>query len=669
MNTKIVSFTLMLMILTGCQSTPSKIIEPTPTIFNQQAVLEASYQKDYESSLYTLDSPYLIHDPYSNSPLSYLLRFETEEPVKIRYQVSGHTPETTLTFETAAYETSHLLILTGLYPNEENSVLLTAINQEGVETNHPLQILTPSLPDDILDITVTKSHPSPVMNRLFLMTDDHYKYLIDSAGEIRWLQTSTSGSITPLKNGNLLTYNGPYYFYYQQRLEEIDYLGKVQNQIYIPGSGHHSLSETQLGDYVINSSDKSNERYTEDVIYVIDPQTGDVSSIVNLRDYLDVNRFNKTLPTAVTGDMNDWFHLNYAMLDETDQTFIASGRSQSMVVKIDPNNQSIKWILGAPDEVSEVLQPYLLTPTGDSFTWPFAQHSAKVIEDLDQNPDTTDLILFDNHVDIGVFPKQSYPDLNKYSRAVHYRINEKDMTIEQIWSFGEALLPPLFSTIISEIDHYPSTKTMLVLYGFLQQNQLTGGKLFEVDAQNSADILFEMELFKEGVNHLYTMEALDFSNLNLTTSPQQTFPSISGAGNLNLFKTSFPISSNLQLKTYSEVNINGIELSDDVLKLDGYIVKENITDLLGVVLTDESGVQHTFTIHPADTYPVKSIENLPDTLQKKYKKAFKSQQLYQYVDRTDLSTLPAGIYHLSLYLESNQTSLLYETPYEINLTH
>lgn len=669
MNTKILSLMLTLVILTGCQSTASKIIESTPTIFEQQAVLETSYQKDYESSLYTFDSPYLIHDPYSNSPLSYLLRFETKEPVKIRYQVSGHTPETTLTYETTNYETSHLITLIGLYPNEENTVLLTAINQEGVEINHSIQILTPSLPDNILDITVTKTHQAPVMNRLFLMTDDHYKYLIDSAGEIRWIQTSTSGSITPLKNGNLLTYNGPYYFYYQQRLEEIDYLGKVQNQIYIPGSGHHSLSETQIGNYVINSSDKTNERYTEDVIYMIDPQTGEVSSTINIRDYLDINRFNTTLPTAVTGDMNDWFHLNYAMLDETDQTFIASGRSQSMVVKLDANKQAIKWILGAPDEVSEELQPYLLTPIGDSFMWPFAQHSAKVIEDLDQNPDTTDLVLFDNHVDIGVFPKQSYPDLNEYSRAVHYRINEKDMTVEQIWSFGEALSPRLISTIISEIDYLASTKTMLVLYGFLQQNQMTGGKLFEVSSQNSADVLFEMELFQEGVNHLYTVEALDFSTLHLTSSIQQKIPSILGAENLNLFKTSFQISQNLQIKTYSEANMKDIELSDDVLKLDGYIVKENITDLFGVVLTDKSGIQYTFTIHPADTYPVESIEDLPSNLQKTYKKAFKTQNLYQYVDRTDLSALPTGIYQLSFYLESNQTSILYETPYEINLTH
>ena len=56
---------------------------------------------------------------------------------------------------------------------------------------------------------------------------------------------------------------------------------------------------------------------------------------------------------------------------------------------------------------------------------------------------TTDLILFDNHVDIGVFPRKFYPDLNQYSRAVHYRIHESDLTIEQLWSFGEEFDPPL----------------------------------------------------------------------------------------------------------------------------------------------------------------------------------------------------------------------------------
>ena len=29
------------------------------------------------------------------------------------------------------------------------------------------------------------------------------------------------------------------------------------------------------------------------------------------KDYLDVSRFEQTLPQAIKGDYNDWFHLNY----------------------------------------------------------------------------------------------------------------------------------------------------------------------------------------------------------------------------------------------------------------------------------------------------------------------------------------------------------------------
>ena len=247
---------------------------------------------------------------------------------------------------------------------KEYNIYLTTLNESGVESSYPLTIQTPPLPEDALSINVNQLNICSdhlLLKRgdwkwnTLLITDDHYKYLIDESGEIRWIQTSTSGSITPLNNGHLLTYNGPYYFYYHQRLEEIDYLGQVHQQLYIPGSGHHSLSETTTGDYIINSSDKTSERFTEDVIYILDSKTGTVRTTINLRDYLDIHRFSETLP-AVTGDFNDWFHLNYAMLDESDQTIIASGRSQSIVVKLNPQKSEINWILGAHDEVNESLQ-------------------------------------------------------------------------------------------------------------------------------------------------------------------------------------------------------------------------------------------------------------------------------------------------------------------------
>lgn len=657
---------LSLLLLTGCHSQTPLTVTSTPTQFDQQEILRSTAVKNYQADQYTPNHPYIIHDPYQNSLLSYLVMFETNDPVKIRYTVAGHRDETSLTFETSDYQTSHQLSLIGLYPDEENTIYLSTLNEQGVEKTYPLTIQTPPLPADALTITVTHPQTSYTPNRLFLITDDHYKYLIDENGEIRWIQTSTSGSIIPLRNGNLLTYNGPYYFYYHQRLEEIDYLGQVHRQLYIPGAGHHSLSETKTGDYVINSSDKTQERFAEDVIYILDATSGAVRTTVNLRDYLDINRFSETLP-EVTGDFNDWFHLNYAMLDEADQAIIASGRSQSMVVKLNPETSKINWILGAPDEVDEALKPYLLTPIGDTFTWPFAQHSAKVIDDLDQNPETTDLILFDNHVDIGVFPKQLYPDLNQYSRAVHYRIHERDMTIEQIWSFGEDLTPPLVSTIISEIDYLKNTNSMLVLYGFLALNQQTGGKLFEVDATDSTNIQLEMELFQTGINHLYTVETLDFASLNLETTFVDSNQSPLASTELNRYKESVSISKSAIHDKLQAENFEKVELSADVLLLKGYLSKTAMTDPLALVLTDESGTSYSFTISPSDTYLVKEVNELPSSLQRKYKQKVQSQSLYQFIDRTDLSHLPDGTYQLSLYLESGETATLYQTPYEITL--
>ena len=75
---------------------------------------------------------------------------------------------------------------------------------------------------------------------------------------------------------------------------------------------------------------------------------------------------------------------------------------------------------------------------------------------------------------ISVFFLEILSRFNQYSR-VHYRIHESDLTIEQLLSFGEELNPPLCSTIISEVDYLPMNESMLVLFGFIQQGNQTGG--------------------------------------------------------------------------------------------------------------------------------------------------------------------------------------------------
>lgn len=648
--------------LLGCSHSPT-IIPQTSNIFTEQLTLEKNWLTTFQNGEYTFDHPLLLHDPYDNSPLSYLLMFHTPQLATVSYEVVGHTPETSFTYETTKLSQTHQLILTGLYPNETNTVHLKVMMSTGEVFTHTLSIQTQTLPKNVIQPKLIASQkPQPTSPNFYLISDDHYHYLIDQAGEIRWLQDASSGSVTPLSNGTLLTYDLPSYYYYHQALIERNYLGQTLKQIYIPGAGHHSLVETNSGDYLINSSDKSKERYIEDCIYLLNHETGAILQTMNLRDYLDVSRFADALP-EVKGNFDDWFHLNYAMIDPEDETIIASGRSQSMVVKIDPKTNKLKWILGAPDEVNEALQPYLLTPINEPFSWPFAQHSSKVLPDLDQNPETTDLVVFDNHVDIGVFSKAHYPSLNQYSRAVHYRIHETDHTIEQIWSFGETLNPPLFSTIISEVDFNPQTKTMLVLFGFIQKGPLTGGHFFEVDATDASNILFEMELLNEGVNHIYTIESVKPEDLNLSfTFTDPTMLPLS-TSHLNLQRTSPDVPPSLKSQKMSSNLLNNLSLIDSVLFLDTYLIKNSITDDLSLVLINSSNKSYTFSISPNDCYLVSPNENL-SSLPKTYKQAQKRHQLYRIVDRIDLSLLPNDDYQLAFWTHDT----LYQTNYQLNLT-
>ena len=656
-----ISFLFLFTLLTGCEAT-SITIESTSPPLEVQHQLEQDWLIEFDAGNYTIENPYLLKDPYQNSPLSYLLMFKTEEEAIVSYEVVGHTPQLSFTYTSPTPTKEHFLILTGLYANEMNTIHLQATLETGEVLMHTLHLKTDPLPSQAIHPKVTQFKTNSEQTKLYLVSDDHYHYLIDEAGDIRWIQKASSGSVTPLKDGTLLTYDVPAFYYYHQALIERNYLGQILKQMYIPGAGHHSLVETDGGDYLINSSDKSNNRYIEDIIYLLDSNTGDVLETINLRDYLDVSRFEQTLPQAIKGDYNDWFHLNYAMIDSSDQSVIASGRSQSMVVKINPEKKEIKWILGAPDEVNESLQPYLLTPVNEPFSWPFAQNSSKVLPDLDRNPETTDLILFDNHVDIGVFPRKLYPDLNQYSRAVHYRIHESDLTIEQLWSFGEELNPPLCSTIISEVDYLPMNESMLVLFGFIQQGNQTGGKLFEVDVHDASSIIFEMELLAEGINHIYTSEALDMSDLNLTIE----FTPISSLSkvNLNVQKETPLLPESFTKKRLDSSLIQTMTLTDSVLFLDTYLMKEQITDELTLVLTNVNEERYTYSISPTDCFLVTMDDSIP-RLPSAYKRALKKENLYRVIDRTDLSLLPSDVYTVSFF--TNQT--LYETSYKLHLQH
>lgn len=128
-------------------------------------------------------------------------------------------------------------------------------------------------------------------------------------------------------------------------------------------------------------------------------------------------------------DSFDWCHANAATYDENDNSIIVSLRTQDCIVKFSRETGQIIWILGDHGNWRSPWKEKLLKPLGKTM-WSYHQHDCSVTRE-------GNVLCFDN----GNF--RALPFANKmaaelsYSRAVEYRIDSKNMTVEQVWSYGD----------------------------------------------------------------------------------------------------------------------------------------------------------------------------------------------------------------------------------------
>jgi arylsulfate sulfotransferase len=129
----------------------------------------------------------------------------------------------------------------------------------------------------------------------------------------------------------------------------------------------------------------------------------------------------------------------------TDGSIIISSRHQSAVAKVTWPEGELEWILGSHHAWSPYWRRFLLTPVGESFEWQHGQHFPIILPDYDGDEDTIDIMLFDNgnqrfaedfDLQRAIRANEAIAPEN-YSRIVHYRINEKTLTVEQVWQYGK----------------------------------------------------------------------------------------------------------------------------------------------------------------------------------------------------------------------------------------
>ncbi len=451
-------------------------------ILEYQNQRELDILADYAKGSYTPQHPYIIQDPYQANPLSALILFETAEPAQTTVTVMGKNQYATFTYTMDSFITHHEVAVLGLYPGQKNQVDLAIDYQNGQEETFEQLLQTEPLPYDFPSLDVQVSKPEkmePGVDLMIPCLDTNYTYLLDANGDVRGYFTNKNfGHCTAmrlLKNGRLLTTGDveklmPYNMY---TLWEMNLLGKVFVEYEIPNAVHHDIVELENGDFLAASNNANmplGYDTREDVVIRIDRQTGAVIDEYDLRQILDDSRdpYTHYDPGVQNAPNRDWAHMNSVAMDESDNSIIVSSPIQSAVVKFNADTKKIDWILSSPEgwdgEFSKYRQ-YLLKPIGTDFEWQWGQHSVKILPDTDGDPNTIDILLFDNGQARSFTQANSVDPADNYSRAVIYRINEVDMTVEQVWQYGQDLGSGAYATFLGSVDQLTQTGNFNIAFG------------------------------------------------------------------------------------------------------------------------------------------------------------------------------------------------------------
>lgn len=402
---------------------------------------EYEIEKKFKVNGYTLDNPNIILNPYGNSPLTALVLFETEQELDVKVTITGKDKLTTYT-HTFSKAKEHYLPIYGLYADSNNKIIIECGNNK-----KEIYIQTEKLPENMILPTSIKANKSKLTNDLYFYTPSSSGYTVayDVNGDIRWYLTNYAlWKIDRLQNGHLLVsterlINNPYYM---TGLYEIDLLGKIYTEFSLEGGYHHDYYEMENGNLLVASDDFNNEDGTvEDYIVELDRTTGKVIKTFDLKKVLNMEDGQSENYTSY-----DWFHNNSVWYDKKTDSITLSGRHQDAVINISYQTGELNWIIGDSTNWSSEYQKYFFTPVGDNFEWQWSQHAAMI------TPEGY-VFLFDNGNNKSK-NKDEYVDAsNSYSRGVMYKIDTKNMTIEQVFEYGKEKGSSFYSPYISDVDY------------------------------------------------------------------------------------------------------------------------------------------------------------------------------------------------------------------------
>lgn len=401
----------------------------------EQFKTEKEILKKYAKGTYGIQNPYVINNPYGVAPLTALAIFETEVPCQIEVTIKGKQQGEDISYVLDGYRTHHEVPLLWLYPGISNQVELKATTENHIASSGKIEVTTQSLPQKLVDKNIQVAMKRKEMSDGLILLIDDYRTVVDENGEVRWYidrELEVAGIEERLQNGHMLVqYEGNEC---NTKFVEMDWLGKI----YWTHINHEILRNDALelpnGNIVTIGAEHLIE---------IDRKTG--KRLKNI-DFKELFRYKHSLELRSPED-EEWFYPNGLAYE--DDNIIVSARNQHGLVSFEYKNEKLKWRMGSDVPYHQKYIMNYLQPIGRNFEWFYSQHHPTILPDLDHDVNTKDILLFDNGVHRSQQEATALPPEAMYSRIVHYRINEKMRTIEQIWDTEKSLGLPYYAEIYS----------------------------------------------------------------------------------------------------------------------------------------------------------------------------------------------------------------------------
>ncbi|MDR0909101.1 MAG: aryl-sulfate sulfotransferase [Spirochaetaceae bacterium] len=398
-------------------------------------------------------------NPSGFLPLTARLDFSTRRPARVTVTVPGKggpegEGEKALNTWTRTYPvgTSHKLNIMGLYAGSTNTVTVQALGDDGLVETKTVEITTAPMPEYFPDYELSVVQPEQMEPGWTLVetVSGAYTVVLDYNGDIRWYTRSRMFALS--KERFIVALNSS-----DTEWGEVDWTGVVHQRYHLPMGIHHDAITLPNGNLLAASALPRDT--INDVIIEYDKDTGEQVRVFDLREFF---------PQEYVAYDPNWAHNNSLWYDESDDTLIVSLRTLSMVVKLAYPTGEVKWALcGDYDYVSpEWKERYLLRPLNADFRFQVAQHAAMKLDDIDNNPDTIDIMLFNNNAPAtqSRLPTSEYPYLGTYSEGRHVRINEKNMTVEDVWAYGREMGTKYYCSALSDANRYSGTGNYLLTF-------------------------------------------------------------------------------------------------------------------------------------------------------------------------------------------------------------